>query len=86
MTNEQEVIERLKYDISAGEYSITKTELLETALKMLKEKDKQIELMSERIEWLCKSNGILLDVEHGENFFQEDIKQYFEKLAKEKGE
>ena len=46
------------------------------------EKDKQIELMSERIEWLCKSNGILLDVEHGENFFQEDIKQYFERKVK----
>ena len=55
-------------------------------VKELEKKDKQIDLMAERIEWLCKSNGVLLDVEHGENFFQEDIKQYFEKLAKEKGE
>ena len=46
------------------------------------EKDKQIDLMAERIEWLCKSNGVLLDVEHGENFFQEDIKQYFERKVK----
>ena len=42
MTNEQEVIERLKYDISAGEYSTIKTEVLETVLNMLKEKDRQI--------------------------------------------
>lgn len=40
MTKEQETIERLKYDISAGEYSATKTEVLETVLNMLKKKDK----------------------------------------------
>ena len=42
MTKEEEIIERLKYDISAGEYSTTKTEVLETVLNMLKEKDKLI--------------------------------------------
>lgn len=46
-----------------------------------KKKDKIIDLMAERIEWLCKSNGILLDREHDENFTQEDIKQYFERKA-----
>ena len=45
--------------------------------------DKIIDLMAERIEWLCKSNGILLDEEHDENFTQEDIKQYFERKSKE---
>lgn len=42
------------------------------------EKDKIIEAMAERIEWLAKSNGILLDKEHDENFTMENIKQYFE--------
>lgn len=42
---------------------------------------KQIDLMAERIEWLCKSNGILLDKEHDENFTQEDIKKYFKQKA-----
>ena len=49
----------------------------------LKKKDKIINLMADRIEWLCKSNGILLDFEHDENFTQEDIKQYFEKKVKD---
>ena len=64
--------------------------MLETVLNMLKEKDAEIEkkdkiidLMAERIEWLCKSNGILLDREHDENFIQEDIKQYFERKSEE---
>ena len=46
------------------------------------QKDKIIDLMAERIEWLCKSNGILLDKEHDENFTQQDIKQYFERKSK----
>lgn len=49
----------------------------------LQEKDRIINLMAERIEWLCKSNGILLDKEYSENFNNEDIKQYFKKLVKE---
>ena len=48
-------------------------------VKELEKKDKIIDLMAERIEWLCKSNGILLDKEHDENFTQQDIKQYFER-------
>ena len=51
--------------------------------KHQEKKDKIIDLMAERIEWLCKSNGILLDREHNENFTQEDIKQYFERKSKE---
>ena len=43
MIEEQEVIERLKLDISAGEYSTTKTEVLETVLSMLKENSAEIE-------------------------------------------
>lgn len=46
------------------------------------EKDKQIDLMAERIEWLCKTNGILLDKEHGINFTEDDVKQYFERKVK----
>lgn len=48
MIEEQEVIERLKLDISAGEYSTTKTEVLETVLSMLKEKDIEIEYQKEK--------------------------------------
>ena len=51
--------------------------------KEIEKKDKIIDLMAERIEWLCKSNGILLDKEHDENFTQEDIKQYFKQKATE---
>ena len=54
-------------------------------VKELEKKDKIIDLMAERIEWLCKSNGILLDKEHDENFTQEDIKQYFRQKATKNG-
>ena len=50
--------------------------------KQIEKKDKIIDLMAERIEWLCKSNGILLDKEHDENCTQEDIKKYFERKVK----
>ena len=73
------------YDTELKELS----QAIETVLSMLKEKDKEIEnkdkiidLMAERIEWLCKNFGILLDEEHDENFTQEDIKQYFERKVK----
>lgn len=46
-------------------------------------KDKIINLMAERINWLCKTNGILLDKEHEEDFNEEDIKQYFERKTEE---
>lgn len=89
----------------------TDVEAIETALNILKEKDKEIEklekqsknldkqaqqyfeqtiyldkqidLMAERIEWLCKTNGILLDKEHGMNFTEDDVKKYFERKCKE---
>lgn len=61
------------------------TELAEKNAEIEKKdkKDKIIDLMAERIEWLCKSNGILLDKEHDENFTQEDIKKYFERKTSE---
>lgn len=43
MTKEQEAIERLEQDISAGEYSTTKTEVLETALNMIKQNSAEIQ-------------------------------------------
>ena len=42
MTDE-EAIKRLKYDISAGEYSTTKTEVLETVLNLIEKQQKEIE-------------------------------------------
>ena len=71
---QQEEIERLRYIKKIFDYVVQK----ET-----ERKDKQIDLMAERIEWLCKSNGILLDKEHDENFTQEDVKQYFERKVEE---
>ena len=53
--------------------------------QQIEQKDKRINLMAERIEWLCKSNGILLDKEHDENFTQEDVKQYFERKVEDVG-
>lgn len=44
--------------------------------------DMMIRNMAERIEWLCKSNGILLDREHGEDFNIDDIIEYFKKTVK----
>lgn len=51
----------------------------------LDRKDKIINIMAERINWLCKTNGILLDKEHGEHFDKEAIKQYFERKATNDG-
>lgn len=44
--------------------------------------DMMIRNMAERIEWLCKSNDILLDKEHGEDFNIDDIIEYFKKTVK----
>lgn len=44
--------------------------------------DMMIRNMAERIEWLCKSNSILLDKEHGEDFNIDDIIEYFKKTVK----
>lgn len=47
--NEKEAKERLKYDISAGEYSTTKTEVLETVLNLLEKKDKIIDEIQKEV-------------------------------------
>ena len=94
MTNEQRVrVDRLERYLIADKdniYTEIRVNDLDTVLSLIKEqeeqldkKDKQIDLMAERIEWLCKSNGILLDKEHDENFTQEDVKQYFERKVED---
>ena len=78
-TDLETVLSMLKEN--SAEIEQKNTELAEKSAEIEKKdkKDKIIDLMAERIEWLCKSNGILLDKEHDENFTQEDIKQYFER-------
>lgn len=92
MTNEQrEAIEYLKESVLIYKNTIPKiSQSIDTVLSLIKEqeeeiekKDKIIDLMAERINWLCKTNGILLDREHGVNFTEEDIKQYFERKVEE---
>lgn len=94
MTNEQRVrVDRLeRYLITDKDNIYTRVRVndLDTVLSLIKEqeeeiekKDKQIDLMAERINWLCKTNGILLDREHGVNFTEEDIKQYFERKVED---
>lgn len=78
--NIETVLSMLKQN--SAEIKQKNTELAEKSAEIEK-KDKIIDLMAERIEWLCKSNGILLDKEHDENFTQEDIKQYFERKVNE---
>ena len=90
MKTQEENYKNLIADVSgiAKELGLEEDGTIDEIYAKIKEKDKQIEkkdkiidLMAERIEWLCKSNGILLDKEHDENFTQEDIKQYFERKA-----
>ena len=69
-------IETLKRDFKIVDQECSRLERKEA------KQDKIIDLMAERIEWLCKRNGILLDREYNENFTQEDIKQYFERKVK----
>lgn len=78
--SEEEAIEIVKKYLNFNEICGTRNfkEALEIVLNILKTKDQIIDAMAERIEWLAKSNGILLDKEHDENFTMEDIKQYFE--------
>ena len=92
MTNEQrEAIEYLKESVLIYKNTIPKiSDAIDTVLSLIKEqeeeiekKDKIIDLMAERINWLCKTNGILLDREHGVNFTEEDIKQYFERKVED---
>lgn len=86
--NQKENYKNLILNVSkiAMELGLEEDGTIDEIYAKIREKDKQIDLMAERIEWLCKSNGILLDIEHGEKFNQKDIKQYFEKQANEKGE
>lgn len=50
----------------------------------IEKKDKIINEMAERIEWLMRNENIYLDLEHKGNFTQEDIKQYFERKVEDK--
>lgn len=71
--NEKEAVEILKYDISAGEYSTTKTEVLETVLNLLEKQRKIIDSMAgEIVEY-----NLMLD---DSNIFQneEEVKKYFQ--------
>lgn len=43
--------------------------------------DMIIRNMAEKIEWLCKSNGIFLDFEHKEDFNVDDVIEYFRKTV-----
>jgi hypothetical protein len=77
-----------RYEISEEEQNFFNN--IDKLLNLLKEKDaeiekrdKMIDLMAERINWLCKTNGILLDKEHEEDFNEEDIKQYFERKVED---
>ena len=95
MTNEQrEAIELVEYiadNTWTTKYIMSSdSKKADTVLSLIKEqqeeiekKDKIIDLMAERINWLCKTNGILLDREHGVNFTEEDIKQYFERKVED---
>ncbi|OKZ59907.1 MAG: hypothetical protein BHV96_05470 [Clostridium sp. CAG:354_28_25] len=74
MLKEKDVeIEKLKKDFKIVDEECSRLERKEA------KQDKMIDLMAERINWLCKTNGILLDKEHGVNFDEKDIKQYFER-------
>ncbi len=48
-------------------------------LNLIEKQEKVIDYMVDRIEWLLKSNGMILDFEHKDNFTKEDIKEYFYK-------
>lgn len=74
--------EKDKYIKDANDITTEMSNDIKKLTSEIEKKDKIIDLMAERIEWLCKSNGILLDKEHDENFTQQDIKQYFERKVK----
>ena len=76
MIEEQEVIERLKLDISAGEYSTTKTEVLETVLSMLKEKDIEIEYQKEKRNNQKCELAVLNEKQKDMNKLINDVKSY----------
>ena len=78
------LVKGLNDSIKAKEKADTDLDDLDKGWKVeLEKKDKMIDLMAERINWLCKTNGILLDKEHGINFNEKDIKQYFERKVED---
>ena len=79
-TDLETVLSMLKENSAEIEQKNTELAEKNTEIEKL---NRQIDLMAERIEWLCKSNGILLDKEHDENFTQEDIKKHFERKVNE---
>lgn len=62
-------------------YIQTILNLIEKQQKELEKKDKIIDLMADRLEFVMNNSGIGLDPEHGMNFTINDIKQYFTKKA-----
>ena len=103
MTKEQEeAIKRCEKLIevqNANWIGISNQSAIKNVLNMLKEKDKQIDLMGEYMEenmdeyqldeiyakqYNC--NGMERNWTRGKEKEVKDIKQYFEKLAREKGE
>ncbi len=97
MTKEQEAIEICKKEIIEPFYDFpnptsielkdTDVEAIETVLSMIEKRDKQIDLMA---KWIFdkdyKENSLLI---HRDDYYSnciKQVKQYFEKLAKEKGE
>lgn len=52
-------------------------------LLILEKKDKIINEMADRLEFVMKNSGIGLDPEHGMNFTINDIKEYFTKKVGE---
>ena len=56
---------------------------IETVLNLLEKKDKIIDLMIDRIEFLVKINNMGLSPEYDyKDFTKEDIKEYFKKQIK----
>lgn len=105
MTKEQEVIEKLtngreeidlitlirKFKKEGIEnFVVTKKEYIETALNMLKEKDRQIDLMAEFISKQDVEEEICIKNKTNPDWCNEDytnckdcIKQYYERKSKE---
>lgn len=73
---------RVKEVKKMTKYSLYKKEFSRLNVTIEK-KNKIIDEMTDRIEWLLKSNGIYLDFEHKDKFTQDDIKQYFERKVEQ---
>lgn len=89
MTSEQreaiEDVEEFNNKFDCGKYKKS----IDTVLSLIKQKDKQIDLMAEYISKYHCFEIIVYDLDDEckhEHECKDCIKQYFEKLAKEKGE